>query len=53
MPNLSNLSPISGARGFINHIDQSPSYWMQGIRWIMLADREEMPDVLLSRYGLI
>jgi quercetin dioxygenase-like cupin family protein len=41
MPNLSNLSPISGARGFINHSDQAPAYWMQGILWIMLADREE------------
>lgn len=31
---------IPGAAGFVRHADNAPAYWMQGILWIMLADRE-------------
>lgn len=41
MPNLPNLPPIAGAQGFIHHADDAPAYWMQGILWIMLADRDD------------
>lgn len=41
MPDLSQLPPIAGAKGFIHHADEAPAYWMQDILWVMLADRED------------
>ena len=33
--------PMIGSTGFIHHADEAPAYWMQGILWVMLADRDE------------
>ena len=46
---------MTGARGFIHHVDEAPAYWMQGILWTMLADaadtggRWSMMEQLLPR----
>jgi quercetin dioxygenase-like cupin family protein len=41
MPDLPKLSPIAGDTSFIRHADDAPAYWMQGILWTMLADRDD------------
>ena len=41
MPDLPSLPPIAGAASFIHHVDDAPAYWMQGILWTMLADRND------------
>jgi quercetin dioxygenase-like cupin family protein len=41
MPDLPKLSPIAGDTSFIHHADAAPAYWMQGILWTMLADRDD------------
>lgn len=41
MPDLPNLPPIAGAKGFIHSVGDAPAYWMQDILWIMLADRDD------------
>ena len=41
MPHATEFPPMSGAAGFIHHVDAAPAYWMQGILWTMLADAEE------------
>jgi quercetin dioxygenase-like cupin family protein len=41
MPDLPKLSPIPGDASFIHHADDAPAYWMQGILWTMLADRDD------------
>ena len=41
MPDLLKLSPIAGDTGFIRHANDAPAYWMQGILWTMLADRDD------------
>lgn len=41
MPDMSELSLISGAKGFIHHAEDAPLFHMQGILWTMLADRDD------------
>ena len=41
MPDLPKLPPIAGDTSFIRHADDAPAYWMQGILWTMLADRDD------------
>lgn len=41
MPDLPTMPPISGDASFIHHADDAPAYWMQGILWTMLADRDD------------
>ena len=41
MPELPKLSPIAGDTSFIRHANDAPAYWMQGILWTMLADRDD------------
>ncbi len=41
MSTLPTRPPVSGAKGFIHHVDNSPAYWMQNFLWIMLADSND------------
>jgi quercetin dioxygenase-like cupin family protein len=39
--NSAALTPMPGATGFVHHVDEAPSYWLQGILWTMLADAQD------------
>ena len=41
MPDAPRFPPITGDTGFIHHAEEAPAYWMQGILWTMLADRDD------------
>ena len=41
MLDVPKLAPISGDLSFITHADEAPAYWMQGILWVTLADRDD------------
>ena len=41
MPDVDALRPIAGAKSFVRPVDQAAAYQMQGILWVMLADRED------------
>ena len=41
MPDLDKLTLVLGSRSFIHHVEDAPSYHMQGILWTMLADHED------------
>ena len=41
MTDAPKFSPMPGATGFIQQVDEAPAYWMQGILWTMLADADD------------